>query len=96
LHYWTKALIDSPGAWAAIQAPNEVYEDPQVLANGFIKKVVDASGELSLVMPPIMFDEDTGDLDRAPDIGEHTTEVLSELGLDADQIERLRQERVAI
>jgi crotonobetainyl-CoA:carnitine CoA-transferase CaiB-like acyl-CoA transferase len=96
LHYWTKALSDSPGAWAAIQAPNEVYEDPQAVANGFIKKVVDASGELSLVMPPIMFDEDTGELDRAPDIGEHTAEVLSELGLDAAQIERLRQERVAI
>jgi crotonobetainyl-CoA:carnitine CoA-transferase CaiB-like acyl-CoA transferase len=46
-------------------------------------------------MPPIMFYEDTDDLDRAPNIGEHTGEVLSELGLDSDEIERLRQERVA-
>jgi crotonobetainyl-CoA:carnitine CoA-transferase CaiB-like acyl-CoA transferase len=77
-------------------ARSEVNEDPQVLANGFIEKVVDASGERSLVVPPVMFDGDTGDLDRAPDIGEHTADILSELGLDSDEIERLRQERVAI
>ena len=53
-------------------------------------------GATQFTPPPIMFDEDTGELDRAPDIGEHTAEILSELGIEADQIERLRQERVAI
>jgi crotonobetainyl-CoA:carnitine CoA-transferase CaiB-like acyl-CoA transferase len=96
LAYWSKALSDSPGAWAAVQAPDEVHQDPQAVANGFIKTVSDASGELSLVMPPIMFDESTGQLGRAPDIGEHTADVLSELGFDSGEIERLRQEGIAV
>ena len=39
-----------------------------------------------LVAAPLEFNETPSQLTRAPDLGEHTDEVLQEVGLDMDQI----------
>ena len=39
-----------------------------------------------MVASPLQFDEEPPDLTRAPEHGEHTDEVLAELGLDTDAI----------
>ena len=36
----------------------------------------------SLVANPVQFDESVTDLHRSPDAGEHTDEILAELGID--------------
>lgn len=48
-----------------------------------------------LVRQPVVFGGDKPDTDRAPLLGEHTDAVLRDvLGLDADEIESLRSDRV--
>ena len=48
-------------------------------------------GEVSSVGSPLRFDGERADADLPPPaLGEHTAEVLSEFGVEAGEIERLR------
>jgi crotonobetainyl-CoA:carnitine CoA-transferase CaiB-like acyl-CoA transferase len=91
LEEWKVVLVTAKGAWAPVQTPEEVYDDPQTLANGFLRHVDYPDGGLKVPVPPILFDEEAGDPPRAPDYGEHTDDILTELGVDAVGISRLRQ-----
>jgi crotonobetainyl-CoA:carnitine CoA-transferase CaiB-like acyl-CoA transferase len=85
---WRALLMDVEGVWAPVETPGELLEDPQVLANGYVREVVAQSGTTFRMVPsPLQFDETPPDLTRAPDHGEHTDEVLGELlGLDTEQL----------
>ena len=62
-------------------------EDRQAVANGYIRPVETPSGTTFRMVPsPMQFDETPPDLVRAPDHGEHTDEVLLELGFDMDAV----------
>ena len=43
-----------------------------------------------MIASPIQFDETPPDLTRGPEHGEHTDEVLGELGLDMDELLELK------
>ncbi len=85
---WRALLMDVEGVWAPVETPGELLEDPQVLANGYVREVVAQSGTTFRMVPsPLQFDGTPPDLTRAPDHGEHTDEVLGELlGLDTEQL----------
>jgi crotonobetainyl-CoA:carnitine CoA-transferase CaiB-like acyl-CoA transferase len=87
LEEWKPIMAEVEGVWAPVQTADEVLADPQVEANGYIREVTAASGTtFKMVASPLQFDEEPPDLTRAPDHGEHTDEVLQELGLDMDAI----------
>jgi crotonobetainyl-CoA:carnitine CoA-transferase CaiB-like acyl-CoA transferase len=87
---WGKILVTLRGVWAPIQTPREMHDDPQVAANGLIADVEYPDGPLSLVTPPVMFDEVADKPERAPDFGEHTDDVLQAAGFDKATIEQFR------
>jgi crotonobetainyl-CoA:carnitine CoA-transferase CaiB-like acyl-CoA transferase len=84
--------IDAP--WAPVQAVEELLDDPQVVANGYVGEVRDGDGdgEVSYRLPavPVQFDERPPELRRAPEPGEHTEAVLLELGHSWEQIAALK------
>lgn len=90
LEEWKQALATVKGVWEPVQAPHELFDDPQTTANGFLRRVEYPTGPISLPVPPVMFDEEAGDPPRAPDFGQHTDEVLHELGFNEQEIRRLR------
>jgi crotonobetainyl-CoA:carnitine CoA-transferase CaiB-like acyl-CoA transferase len=84
---WKPIMVTVDGATAPVQTADELLVDPQVEANGYLRDVVAASGSTFRMVPsPIQFDEEPPDLVRAPEHGEHTDEVLQELGLEMDAI----------
>ncbi len=88
---WKSILVTTRGVWAPVQTAAEIHEDPQTLANGFVRDVQYPDGPLSLVVPPILFDEEAGDPQRAPDFCEHTEDVLGAAGYDAATLATYRE-----
>jgi formyl-CoA transferase len=75
-------------AFSIIAIPEEVLQDRQVLANGFLVPHPQQEGEF-IVAPPIQFDEEPMAVSGpAPEVGQHTEEILLELGYDWDDILR--------
>ena len=90
LDEWKLALAAIRGVWAPVQTPSDILVDPQAIANGFIRSVEYPKGPITLPVPPVLFDEEAGDIAPAPDFCEHTEEVLLEAGLTAEEIARYR------
>jgi crotonobetainyl-CoA:carnitine CoA-transferase CaiB-like acyl-CoA transferase len=94
---WKDVLMDAKGVWAPVQRPSELLEDPQALANGYIREVEAKSGTVfRIVASPLQFDESPPELTRGPEHGEHTDELLGELGMDMDKIMDLKIKGVVL
>ncbi|WP_269716756.1 CaiB/BaiF CoA transferase family protein [Caulobacter sp. NIBR2454] len=92
-----KALDDADLTWSPYQTPGELVDDPQAHAAGCFVQTPDGSGG-SFTAPggPARFPgADDGPRGPAPRLGEHTREVLSELGYSAQQIDEMIRERAA-
>ena len=71
-------------------SPVEVIDDPQVVANGYLASHP-AHNRARLAAGPCQFDGEQLTVRRgAPGTGEHTDEILLELGLDAATVAELR------
>jgi crotonobetainyl-CoA:carnitine CoA-transferase CaiB-like acyl-CoA transferase len=87
LAQWREALASFEGVWAPLQTPLEVHDDPAIVANGLIRDVETASGrKLAVAANPVQFNETVPNTPAAPEHGQHTEEVLLDLGLSWDEI----------
>jgi crotonobetainyl-CoA:carnitine CoA-transferase CaiB-like acyl-CoA transferase len=92
LSYWTEVLADFEGVWSPFQTLDELYDDVQVIANGYLPSMTASNGqEVQLVASPAQFDEEPIHVERAPEHGEHTELLLMDLGYDWDQIAAMKE-----
>ena len=82
---------------APMLSTQEVLEDPHVAAMGYLNRVPfpGAAKDVPIIETPFRLSETPGTIrHRAPLLGEHTDEVLTDLGYDAAQIDRLRADGI--
>jgi crotonobetainyl-CoA:carnitine CoA-transferase CaiB-like acyl-CoA transferase len=77
--------------WSPVQTPAQVAADPQVMASGALVQVEDSEGGtyLSPASPARFPGADATVRPRSPTLGEHTREVLGELGYSADEVDAI-------
>ncbi|MFH1034190.1 MAG: CoA transferase [Pseudomonadota bacterium] len=93
---WLK-IFDEAGCIAQpVQSPGEVANDPQALANDyFLRLPEDGPGPAKTTGFPWDFSATPAQYQRpAPEYGQHTQEVLTELGYTAERIAELKGEGV--
>jgi crotonobetainyl-CoA:carnitine CoA-transferase CaiB-like acyl-CoA transferase len=67
---WTDRLQTFEGVWAVNQVPDEVVQDPQVIANGYLVPGEEPGPALTVVTAPAQFDgQALTSLRRAPEHG---------------------------
>jgi formyl-CoA transferase len=93
---WIDILNRNKLIWSPVQTPLEVTRDEQAIANEYFSEWDHpAYGTIKLLNNPIKLSETRAENTRkAPDLGEHTDELLAELGYSKTDIERLRESDV--
>jgi crotonobetainyl-CoA:carnitine CoA-transferase CaiB-like acyl-CoA transferase len=89
---WKDVLAGISGVWSPINQGLDLYDDPQVIANGYFGDAETAEGKpFQLVTNPVQFDEQPNTITRAPELGEHTDDTLRQwLGMDDEAIIQLK------
>jgi len=85
-------LNDGDVTWGPYQTPREVVQDPQAQAAGCFVQTPDGEGAtFPAPAGPARFPgADDGPKGPAPRLGQHTAEVLVELGYSAAEIEAMK------
>ena len=93
---WMRILEEHGCIYTPVQSIPEVVEDPQVLANNYLIHVDHPNyGPLKTMGFPWDLSETPASWRRgAPKLGEHTEEVLLEIGYSREEIAKLREEGV--
>jgi formyl-CoA transferase len=93
---WIRIFEPAGVASGPIYKMNEVFDDPQVKHLGVAAPIKHPKlGDTALVNQPFMLSRTPSEMRTAtPEIGEHTDEILNELGYSNGQIEDLRKRMV--
>jgi len=74
---------------ARVNTMHDVWQHPQLAARGRWREVGTSAGPVPALLPPGSWDVEPR-MDPVPGLGEHTDDVLVELGYDAQEIHALR------
>ncbi|KGM97112.1 CoA transferase [Clostridium botulinum] len=95
LEEWTKILNDADLPFEKIQLWEDILEDEQAWDNNYLRKIKYENGhEGILVNTPVKFEQmGLQGFKKAPKIGEHTKEVLLEMGYSEEQIRKIKDDK---
>ena len=93
LDEWVEILENYQFPWAPIRNFTELESDPQVLANDYLVTLDDTEiGEVKVVGVNVDLSKTPGRVgSKAPELGQHTEEILLELGYEWDDIIAMKE-----
>jgi formyl-CoA transferase len=94
--HWLRLLDEAGVPCGPILDYEEVFADPQVRALGLVREVEHpTAGRIRVVGPAVKLSETPARIDRpSPRLGEHTAEVLHEIGFGDEEIRALAADGV--
>ncbi len=92
---WSEILDRHRVTFGLVQRTDELPDDPQMRANGVFREIEGAGGLQTVDSPIQMEGADKLAPHRAPEIGQHTTEVLQGVGYTEAQIREMVEAGVA-
>ncbi|HTF68730.1 MAG TPA: CoA transferase [Edaphobacter sp.] len=96
MSHWRDVFDQAHLTYGVVRAPSEVVNDPQLRENDIVVPLEGAGANLKLTISSPMQVHDVAKVPakRAPEIGEHSEEILQELGFDTKEIDGLRESGV--
>ena len=93
---WAERLQKAGIPYEKLATPTDILNDEQCWANDYlIKHTYDNGHEGVIYNTPVMFTENKrGDYVRAPYMGEHTADVMKEIGLSDEKIAELKENNI--
>ena len=88
--HWVSALHEAGVVFEVVATPDDVRTDAQAVANGYVVDYPGLPGVRSVATPFFVDGAEAVAPAAPPAVGEHTVEVLGELGYDEGDIGRLR------
>jgi formyl-CoA transferase len=90
---WVKILVDMGLMFVKVQDFEEVQNDPQALLNGYVVNFDDPRlGKVKIPGYPVHFSANrAGTRSLAPVLGEHTDQIMGQVGYTDKEIEELRR-----
>ncbi|MCS6797063.1 MAG: CoA transferase [Myxococcota bacterium] len=89
---WTELGAAHDCCLEPVLEPGEVRDDPELRARGLVADIAGGSTRTTVLRTPVALDAVPG---RVPRLGEHTEEVLREIGFDEGRIAEARGARTA-
>jgi crotonobetainyl-CoA:carnitine CoA-transferase CaiB-like acyl-CoA transferase len=89
---WEEKLRASECIWGPFQTPEDLADDPQVRANGYLLEAETSDGPVRLCANPVQFGGEPPVVrSAASDAGAHTEEVLLEHGCTWEEVARWKE-----
>jgi crotonobetainyl-CoA:carnitine CoA-transferase CaiB-like acyl-CoA transferase len=89
--HWCEVFAKGHLTFGVVRAPSDVVSDPQLVANDIVVPLEGAGGNLKTTVssPILVHDVTKRAATRAPEIGEHSEQILQELGFSPNDIASL-------
>lgn len=93
---WTKRFEGSGLPFAVVNDVKQTMEHEHVQARGMVQTIAHpACGLIKVISPPVKYSRAEPSVRRPPPLlGEHTDEILGEIGFSQGEIQELRGEKV--
>ena len=95
---WERLFRENDFIYGRVQSLTEVTTDPQAIANDFFAELDHpVGGPMKLVNTPVKFCQDPASVRApAPELGQHTEEILLDLGYSWEDISQLKEQGVIL